>query len=58
MKRDNTEQAEYDKVIQEYLENGGNITVCAKGDTGLEEGNTNPWKRAKKPGRPKAVDKK
>ena len=58
MRKDSTEQAEYDKAIQEYLENGGKITVCARGDSGLEEGAGNPWARPKKPGRPKTVDKK
>ena len=56
MKRTTTEQEDYNKSIQEYLENGGKITVCARGDSGLEEGAGNPWKRG--PGRPKAVDKK
>ena len=58
MRKDSTEQAEYDKAIQESLENGGKITVCARGDSGLEEGAGNPWARRKKPGRPKTVDKK
>jgi hypothetical protein len=59
MRKDSTEQAEYDKAIQEYLENGGKITVCARGDSGLEEGDHNPWaRRNRKPGRPKTVDKK
>jgi hypothetical protein len=58
MKRNSKDQEEYDKAIQEYLQNGGKITVCASGDTGLEEGDTNPWNRAKKPGRPKSVDTK
>jgi len=57
MKRTKTEQTEYDKAIQEYLENGGKITVCARGDSGLAEEDRNPWGR-KKPGRPKTVDKK
>jgi len=57
MKRTTTEQEDYNKSIQEYLENGGKITVCDRGDSGLEEGAGNPWSR-KKPGRPKAVDKK
>jgi len=57
MKRTTTEQEDYNKSIQEYLENGGKITVCARGDSGLEEGAGNPWSR-KKPGRPKTVDKK
>lgn len=58
MRKDSTEQAEYDKAIQEYLENGGKITVCARGDSGLEEGAGSPWARPKKPGRPKTVDTK
>ena len=57
MKRTATEQKDYDKSIREYLENGGKITVCVKGDSGLTEEDRNPWGR-KKPGRPKAVDKK
>ena len=57
MKITKTEQQDYDKAIQEYLENGGKITVCARGDSGLAEEDRNPWSR-KKPGRPKAVDKK
>jgi len=57
MKRTTTEQEDYDKSIQEYLENGGKITVCARGDSGLAEEDRNPWGR-KKPGRPKTVDKK
>jgi hypothetical protein len=57
MKITKTEQQDYDKAIQEYLENGGKITVCARGDSGLAEEDRNPWGR-KKPGRPKAVDKK
>lgn len=56
MRKDSKEQAEYDKAIQEYLENGGKITVCTRGDSGLEEGDRNPWARPKKPGRPKTVD--
>lgn len=59
MRKDSTEQAEYDKAIQEYLENGGKITVCARGDSGLAEEDRNPWaRRNRKPGRPKTVDKK
>ena len=57
MKRTATEQEDYNKSIQEYLENGGKITVCARGDSGLAEEDHNPWGR-KKPGRPKTVDKK
>lgn len=57
MKLTKTEQQDYDKLIQEYLENGGKITVCTRGDSGLAEEDRNPWGR-KKPGRPKAVDKK
>ena len=41
-----------EKAIEEYLKNGGKITKCATGDSGLEEGDGNPWKRG--PGRPKS----
>lgn len=41
-----------DKLMQEYLENGGVITKCATGDSGLEEGDSGIWKR-KPTGRPK-----
>jgi|TARA_E500000331_G_C17155236_1_gene669238 hypothetical protein len=42
-----------EKLMQEYLENGGVITKCATGDSGLEEGDQGPWKRKPQVGRPK-----
>jgi hypothetical protein len=50
------EKTENDKAIEEFLANGGVIKTIPAGETGLEEGALNPWKRG--PGRPKASDKK
>ena len=49
------EREEHERLITEYLENGGKITKC---DTGAvtEGAVTSVWKKG--PGRPKATDKK
>ena len=51
----NKEQTLTEKLMQEYFDNGGVITKCATGDSGLEEGDGNPWRRS--PGRPKSKKK-
>ena len=50
------EKTENDKAIEEFLAKGGVIKTIPAGETGLEQGALNPWKRG--PGRPKASDKK
>ena len=50
------EKEEHDRLITEFLENGGEIKKC---DTGAvtEGAVTSVWKK-RGPGRPKATDKK
>ena len=49
------EQTLTEKLMQEYLDNGGVITQCSTGESGLEEGSDSVWKRSA--GRPKSKKK-
>ena len=49
------EQTLTEKLLQEYFDNGGVVTQCSTGESGLEEGADSVWKRSA--GRPKSKKK-